>query len=153
MTGALNRIDIRGRDGQLLRDAWADGARTLLGVQSFGFPNLFIITGPGSPSVLANMVVGIEQHVEWIGDCLTYLRDHGYHSIEPTRAAQDEWVDHVNQVSEGTMYTAPSCNSWYLGANIPGKPRVFLPYVGGLPAYIERADAIAAAGYEGFAVA
>jgi cyclohexanone monooxygenase len=153
MTGALNRIDIRGRDGQLLRDAWADGARTLLGVQSFGFPNLFVITGPGSPSVLANMVVGIEQHVEWIGECLTYLRDHGYQSIEPTLAAQDEWVDHVNQVSEGTMYTAPSCNSWYLGANIPGKPRVFLPYVGGLPAYIERADAIAAAGYEGFAVA
>jgi cation diffusion facilitator CzcD-associated flavoprotein CzcO len=153
MTGALNRIDIRGRDGQLLRDVWAGGARTLLGLQSFGFPNLFIITGPGSPSVLANMVVGIEQHVEWIGDCLTYLRDHGRHSIEPTLAAQDAWVEHVNEVSKGTMFTAPSCNSWYLGANIPGKPRVFLPYVGGLPAYIERADAMASAGYEGFTLA
>ena len=153
MTGALNRIDIRGRDGQLLRDVWAGGARTLLGLQSFGFPNLFIITGPGSPSVLANMVVGIEQHVEWIGDCLTYLRDHGLHSIEPTLAAEDDWVEHVNEVSKGTMFTAPSCNSWYLGANIPGKPRVFLPYVGGLPAYIERADAMASAGYEGFTLA
>jgi cation diffusion facilitator CzcD-associated flavoprotein CzcO len=153
MTGALNRIDIRGRDGQLLRDAWADGARTLLGLQSVGFPNLFTITGPGSPSVLANMVVGVEQHTEWIGACLTYLRDHGYGTIEPTLEAQDAWVEHVNELAVGTMYTAATCNSWYLGANIPGKPRVFLPYVGGLPAYIERADAVAAAGYEGFALA
>ena len=150
MTGALNRIDIRGRGGQLLRDAWAEGARTLLGIQSVGFPNLFTVTGPGSPSVLANMVVGVEQHVEWIGACLTYLRDHGYRTIEPTLEAQDAWVEHVNEVAQGTMYVAPTCNSWYLGANIPGKPRVFLPYVGGLPAYIERADAVAAAGYEGF---
>jgi cyclohexanone monooxygenase len=153
MTGALNRIDIRGRDGLLLRDAWAEGARTLLGLQSYGFPNLFTITGPGSPSVLANMVVGIEQHVEWIGDCLAYLRDRGFHTIEPTLEAQDAWVAHVNEVAEGSMYTAPTCNSWYLGANIPGKPRVFLPYIGGLPQYIEKADACAAAGYEGFALA
>jgi cyclohexanone monooxygenase len=150
MTGALNRIDIRGRGGQLLRDAWAEGARTLLGIQSVGFPNLFTVTGPGSPSVLANMVVGVEQHVEWIGACLTYLCDHGYRAIEPTLEAQDAWVEHVNEVAQGTMYVAPTCNSWYLGANIPGKPRVFLPYVGGLPAYIERADAVADAGYEGF---
>jgi cyclohexanone monooxygenase len=150
MTGALNRIDIRGRDGTLLRDAWAEGARTYLGLQSVGFPNLFTVTGPGSPSVLANMVVGVEQHVEWIGDCLVYLRQHGYRSIEPTPEAQDAWVEHVNEVAEGTMYTAATCNSWYLGANIPGKPRVFLPYVGGLPAYIEKTDAVAAAGYEGF---
>lgn len=150
MTGALNRIDIRGRGGQLLRDAWADGARTLLGLQSFGFPNLFTITGPGSPSVLANMVVGIEHHVEWIGACLTYLGDHGYRTIEPTLEAQDEWVEHVNEVAEGTMYVAATCNSWYLGANIPGKPRVFMPYVGGLPRYIEHAEAVAAADYEGF---
>ncbi len=153
MTGALNRIDIRGRDGQLLRDAWAEGARTLLGLQSVGFPNLFTITGPGSPSVLANMVVGIEQHVEWVGDCLTYLRDHGLHTIEPTLEAQDAWVEHVTEVAQGTMYVAPTCNSWYLGANIPGKPRVFLPYIGGLPRYIERAEAVAAADYEGFALA
>ncbi|HXY92273.1 MAG TPA: NAD(P)/FAD-dependent oxidoreductase, partial [Acidimicrobiia bacterium] len=153
MTGALNRIDIRGRDGELLRDAWAAGARTLLGLQSVGFPNLFTVTGPGSPSVLANMVVGVEQHVEWIGECLTYLRDHGHHTIEPTIEAQDAWVEHVNEVAKGTMYTAATCNSWYLGANIPGKPRVFMPYVGGLPAYIQKADAVAAAGYEGFVLA
>ncbi len=153
MTGALHRIDIRGRDGLTLRDAWAAGPRTLLGLQSVGFPNLFTVTGPGSPSVLANMVVCIEQHVEWIGQCLTYLRDHGYSTIEPTVDAQDRWVEHVNAVAEGTMFTAPTCNSWYLGANIPGKLRVFLPYVGGLVTYIQQADAIADAGYEGFALA
>ena len=153
MTGALNRIDIRGRDGQLLRDAWADGARTLLGLQSSGSPTSSPSPVPGARRCSPTWSSAIEQHVEWIGDCLTYLRDHGYHTIEPTLAAQDEWVEHVNEVSKGTMFTAPSCNSWYLGANIPGKPRVFLPYVGGLPAYIERADAMAAAGYEGFALA
>ena len=153
MTGALNAIDIRGRGGRTLRDAWAAGPRTLLGLQSEGFPNFFTVTGPGSPSVLANMVVGVEQHVEWIGACLTYLRDHEYSTIEPTLAAQDDWVEHVNAVAEGTMFTAPTCNSWYLGANIPGKLRVFLPYVGGLDGYIAKADAIAAAGYEGFALA
>jgi cation diffusion facilitator CzcD-associated flavoprotein CzcO len=153
MTGALNRIDIRGRDGRLLRDTWAEGARTYLGLQTVGYPNLFMVTGPGSPSVLANMVVGVEQHVEWIGDCMIYLRDHGYRTIEPTLEAQDEWVEHVNEVAKGTMYTAATCNSWYLGANIPGKPRVFMPYVGGLPRYIEKTDAVAAAGYEGFTLA
>lgn len=150
MTGALCRIDIRGRDGVLLRDAWAGGPRTLLGLQVAGFPNLFTVTGPGSPSVLANMVVCIEQHVEWIGDCLVYLRDHGYTTIEPTEEAQDAWVEHVNAVAEGTTYTAPTCNSWYVGANIPGKPRVFMPYVGGLNHYIAKVDAVTAAGYEGF---
>ncbi len=153
MTGALSRIDIRGRNGELLREAWSAGPRTLLGLQSVGFPNLFMITGPGSPSVLSNMVVGIEQHTEWIGACLTYLRDNGYQTIEATIEAQDAWVDHVNEVARGDVHTAPSCNSWYLGANIPGKPRVFMPYVGGLPRYIEQADAVAAAGYEGFALA
>jgi cation diffusion facilitator CzcD-associated flavoprotein CzcO len=153
MTGALNRIDIRGRHGELLRDAWAAGPRTLLGLQSAGFPNLFMITGPGSPSVLANMVVGVEQHVEWIGACLTYLRDHGHNTIEATLDAQDAWVDHVNEVARGDVHTAPTCNSWYLGANIPGKPRVFMPYVGGLPRYIEQAEAVASAGYAGFALA
>jgi cation diffusion facilitator CzcD-associated flavoprotein CzcO len=153
MTGALNRIDIRGRGGELLRDAWAAGPRTLLGLQTVGFPNLFTITGPGSPSVLANMVVGIEHHTEWIGACLVYLRDRDLQTIEPTLDAQDKWVDHVNEVAVGTMYTAASCNSWYLGANVPGKPRVFMPYVGGLPRYIEQAEAVAASGYEGFKMA
>ena len=153
MTGALSRIDLRGRDGVALRDAWANGPRTYLGLQTAGFPNLFTVSGPGSPSVLANMVVCSEQHVEWIGECLTHLREHGLTTIEPTPAAQDAWVEHVNEVARGTMYTAPTCSSWYLGANVPGKPRVFLPYVGGLPAYIVRAEAIAAAGYEGFVLA
>ncbi len=153
MTGALARVDIQGRDGYELRDAWAAGPRTYLGLQVAGFPNLFMISGPGSPSVLANMVVCSEQHVEWIGACLAHVREHGYRTIEPTPEAQDGWVEHVNKVAEGTMYTAPSCASWYLGANIPGKPRVFLPYVGGLPGYIKKVDAVAAAGYEGFALA
>ena len=151
MTGALDRIVIRGRDGQLLRDAWADGARTLLGIQTAGFPNFFTITGPGSPSVLANMVVCAEQHIEWIGACVEHMREHGYSTIEPTRDAQDAWVDLVNRIAVGTMYTAPTCNSWYLGDNIPGKVRVFLPYVGGLDTYIEHCDKVVAADYEGFA--
>jgi cyclohexanone monooxygenase len=153
MTGALARIDVRGRDGRELRDAWADGPSTYLGLQMAGFPNLFTISGPGSPSVLANMVVCSEHHVEWIGACLSHLREHGLTTIEPNPAAQEAWVEHVREVARGTMYTAPACSSWYLGANVPGKPRVFLPYVGGLPAYIERAEQVAAAGYEGFTLA
>jgi cation diffusion facilitator CzcD-associated flavoprotein CzcO len=150
MTGALLRIDIRGEHGLPLRDAWAEGARTLLGVQTHGFPNLFTITGPGSPSVLANMVVCAEQHVEWIGELLTYMRDHDHTAVVPTLAAQDAWVEEVNRVATGTMYTAPTCNSWYLGDNIPGKVRVFLPWVGGLPSYIDHCDRVVAADYEGF---
>ena len=150
MTGALTRIDIRGRGGLLLRDAWTDGAQSLLGLQVCGFPNLFTVTGPGSPSVLANMVPGIEHHVEWIADCLVHLRDRGLHTIEPLREAQEDWVDHVRQVAEGTMYVAESCNSWYLGANIPGKPRVFLPYIGGFGRYIAECQEIVDAGYRGF---
>ncbi|MEX2032325.1 MAG: NAD(P)/FAD-dependent oxidoreductase, partial [Dehalococcoidia bacterium] len=153
MTGALARIDIRGRDGVALRDVWEHGPCTNLGLQVAGFPNLFTVSGPGSPSVLANMVVCSEHHVEWIGACLAYLRDHGFTTIESTPEAQQAWVEHVNQVAQGTMWTAPTCNSWYLGANVPGKPRVFMPYVGGLPGYIEKAEAIASRGYEGFALA
>ena len=153
MTGALSRIDIRGRNGELLRDAWSAGPRTLLGLQSVGFPNLFMITGPGSPSVLANMVVGIEQHTEWIGACLDYLRDNGYQTIEADPRRPGRLGRSRQRGRRGDVHTAPSCNSWYLGANIPGKPRVFMPYVGGLPRYIEQADAVAAAGYEGFALA
>jgi len=152
MTGAVCRIDIRGRDGRLLRDEWADGPHTLLGLQSVGFPNLFTVTGPGSPAVLANMVVCIEQHVEWIGTCLAYLREQGVATIEPTPEAQEAWGEHCQAIAGGTMMTVPSCNSWYVGANIPGKPRVFLPYVGGLNNYIAKCDAAADAGYEGFAL-
>ncbi len=152
MTGALGRIDIRGRGGRALKEKWADGPRSYLGIQSAGFPNLFTITGPGSPSVLSNMVVSIEQHVDWITDCITYLRKNQIERIEPTVEAEDAWVEHVNQVAQGTMFTAPSCNSWYLGANVPGKPRIFMPYIGGVGNYRQKCDEIVAKGYEGFAL-
>ncbi|MGD9892424.1 MAG: flavin-containing monooxygenase [Dehalococcoidia bacterium] len=150
MTGALLRIDIRGRDGQRLATKWAAGPRNYLGLMAAGYPNLFTITGPGSPSVLSNMPVSIEQHVDWITGCLVYLRDRGLATIEPTEDAEDAWVDHVNTVAVGTMYTAPSCNSWYLGANVPGKVRQFMPYVGGVGAYREKCEDVTAAGYAGF---
>ncbi len=152
MTGALERIDIRGRDGVTLTEHWADGPRTYLGLQMAGFPNLFTITGPGSPSVLANMIVAIEQHVDWVVDCLDHLDARGAATIEPTAEAVGEWVAHVNEVAEGTMYTAPSCNSWYLGSNIEGKTRVFMPYVGGFGRYRDRCEQIVADGYPGFVV-
>ena len=149
MTGALLRIDIRGRDGVPLRDKWADGPVTYLGLGVPGFPNLFTITGPGSPSVLTNMMVAIEQHVEWIADCVEYLTAHDHARIEATEPAQAAWVEHVAAVaSEGL---ALSCQSWYLGANIPGKPRVFMP-LPGFPPYAEICQDVAAKGYEGFAL-
>ena len=151
MTGALTAIDIRGRDGRALRDKWTAGPRTCLGLMTAGFPNLFMITGPGSPSVLSNMIVSIEQHVEWIGDCIAWLRTRGMDCIEAGAAAEDAWVDHVNEVADGTLY--PSANSWYMGANVPGKPRVFMPYIGGVGAYRRICDDVAAKGYEGFRLA
>lgn len=150
ITGALLRMDIRGQDGRSLREAWAHGPRTYLGLAVAGFPNMFVITGPGSPSVISNMVTSIEQHVEWIADCLTALRRAGKDEIEATGAAQDAWVAHVNEVASHTLY--PEARSWYVGANIPGKPRVFMPYVGGVGAYREKCDAVAANGYEGFSL-
>jgi cyclohexanone monooxygenase len=150
MTGALLRANITGQNGRRLSDKWAHGPVTYLGLALSGFPNLFTVTGPGSPSVLCNMLVAIEQHVNWVGDCIDYIREHGYAAIEALPEAEDEWVAHVNEVAEGTMYTTPSCNSWYLGANIPGKPRIFMPYVGGYPRYRERCEAVAANDYEGF---
>jgi cation diffusion facilitator CzcD-associated flavoprotein CzcO len=149
MTGALSRIDIRGTAGVTLRDKWAAGPRTYLGLSSAGFPNLFIITGPGSPSVLSNMVPSIEQHANWIADCLAHMGERGMRRIEATPEAEDAWVAHVNEVADATLY--PSCNSWYLGANIPGKPRVFMPYLG-FPAYVQKCNEVAAGGYEGFVV-
>ena len=150
MTGALTRMGIVGRDGMALADKWAPGARTYLGLMTAGFPNMFMITGPGSPSVLSNMIVSIEQHVDWIADCLGYLRDRGLGSIEATQDAENAWVDHGNEVAHTTLY--PSAASWYMGANIPGKPRVFMPYIGGVGAYRLKCDEIAANGYEGFAL-
>jgi cyclohexanone monooxygenase len=148
MTGALTRVDIRGRNGLALRDKWEAGPRTYLGLMTAGFPNLFMITGPGSPSVLSNMMVSIEQHVDWIGDCIADQRSRRLDCIEASLAAEDAWVEHVNEVAFGTLY--PSANSWYMGANIPGKPRVFLPYIGGVGAYRGICSDIAARGYDGF---
>jgi cyclohexanone monooxygenase len=148
MTGPLLGIDIRGRCGVSLRELWAAGPHTYLGIGMAGFPNLFTITGPGSPSVLSNMIVSIEQHVDWIADCVDYLCEHGYQSIEPTAEAQEAWVAHVNEVGHTTLY--PRANSWYMGANIPGKPRVFMPYIGGVGTYRQKCDEVAEAGYTGF---
>jgi cyclohexanone monooxygenase len=148
LTGAVLNIDIRGRDGRSLQRSWADGPRTYLGLMTHGFPNMFIITGAGSPSVLVNMIVGIEHHVQWICDCLAHLRQRGMRSIEATREAQDRWVEHVNAAANKTLF--PLANSWFLGANIPGKPRVFMPYVARIGQYRRECQEIADKGYAGF---
>jgi cation diffusion facilitator CzcD-associated flavoprotein CzcO len=150
MTGALRAIDIRGRGGQLLADEWRGGPRNYLGIAVAGFPNLFTITGPGSPSVLSNMVVSIEQHVEWVTDCIGHLRAGGFAAIEATPEAEAGWVQHVAEVGAMTLF--PVADSWYMGANVPGKPRVFLPYLGGVGVYRELCDGVAANGYQGFAL-
>ena len=148
MTGALSNIRIRGRAGLTLNQKWSDGPRTYLGLMVAGFPNLFTITGPGSPSVLSNMAVSIEQHVDWIAECLAYLRQRDLASIEATVDAENAWVEHVNEVGNTTLF--PLANSWYMGSNIPGKPRVFMPYIGGVGVYRQKCDEVASAGYEGF---
>jgi cyclohexanone monooxygenase len=150
MTGSIVNIDIRGREGKALADAWQDGPATYLGLMIADYPNLFTITGPQSPSVLSNMMVSIEQHVDWIADCLEHLRSQGLRTIEATEQAQHDWVIHTNEVAEETLY--PQANSWYMGANVPGKPRVFLPYIGGVGVYREKCDEIAREGYKGFAL-
>ena len=151
MTGALLDIDIRGREGRTLDDAWAAGPRTYLGLQVAGFPNFFTITGPGSPSVLTNMPVAIEQHVDWVTDCIQHMETKGLRSIEANDDAQEAWVQHVAEAAEETLF--PKANSWYVGANVPGKSRVFMPYVAGLDVYRERCNEIVANNYEGFELA
>ena len=151
MTGALLRIDIRGTGGQTLSEKWREGPKTYLGLGIAGFPNLFTITGPGSPSVLTNMLPSIEQHVEWVADCIAYLRDNGRSRIEAWSEAEENWVAHVREVAGGSLRS--TCSSWYIGANVPGKPRVFMPYIGGYPAYVEKCEAVASNGYEGFTLA
>ena len=148
MTGALRDIDIRGINGLALRDKWKDGPKTFLGLMTAGFPNMFIVTGPGSPSVKTNMVIHIEQHVEWILDCISHMRAQGLQRIDPDLSQENEWVEHVNQVGNSTLF--PLANSWYMGANIPGKPRVFMPYVAGFHLYRGKCDQIAKDGYKGF---
>jgi cyclohexanone monooxygenase len=150
MTGSVAKIELRGRSGQTLNQKWAEGPRTYLGLMSAGFPNLFIITGPGSPSVLSNMIVSIEQHVDWIADCIGYMRERDLDAMEASKDAEDNWVAHVNEVASTTLY--PQANSWYMGANIPGKPQIFMPYIGGVGAYRQICNDVAAKGYEGFAM-
>ncbi len=148
VTGALARIDIRGRGGDALKEKWEAGPRTYLGLAVAGFPNLFIVTGPGSPSVLTNVVVAIEQHVGWVADCIGFMEKRGIAVIEADEDAENDWVAEVNTVADRTLF--PRAASWYMGANIPGKPRVFLPYVGGLHNYVRICDEVAAEGYRGF---
>lgn len=148
MTGAIVAVDIRGRGGVELKDVWADGPKSYLGLNVHGFPNFFTITGPGSPSVLSNMVVSIEQHVDWITAALKHLRDEGLQSLEATENAQEAWVTHVNDYGNLTLY--PQANSWYMGANVPGKPRVFLPYIGGVDRYRQACNEVVQRDYLGF---
>ncbi|MCC3270614.1 NAD(P)/FAD-dependent oxidoreductase [Arthrobacter gengyunqii] len=148
MTGALTAIDIHGVDGIMLRDKWAAGPRTYLGIATAGFPNLFMITAPGSPSVLSNMIVSIEQHVDWITGHIAYALQNGVTRTDVDPTAEDAWVDHVNTAAHQTLY--PTAASWYMGANIPGKPRIFMPYIGGVGAYRNLCDQIAEDGYRGF---
>jgi cation diffusion facilitator CzcD-associated flavoprotein CzcO len=148
MTGSFDRMEITGLNGLTLKDKWSAGPRTYLGVASAGFPNLFMVTGPGSPSVLANMVQAIEQHVDWMVDCIAHLRQTGTRRFEVQAAAEDEWVAHVNEVSEISLRS--TCSSWYVGANVPGKPRVFMPYIGGFPIYVNTCNEVMNEGYRGF---
>jgi len=148
MTGSYFKMDIRGKNDLSLKDKWSAGPKTYLGLQVAGFPNLFMITGPGSPSVLSNMPMSIEQHIDWIANLLQYIRKHHIKSVEAGVDAETAWVAHVNEVAEPTMYVL--ANSWYLGANIPGKPRVFMPYVGGLGNYRKKCNEVADTGYKGF---
>ena len=149
MTGPLLKIDIRGRQGLTLREAWAAGPSTYLGLQVPGFPNLFTVTGPGSPSVLCNMPVAIEQHVEWITECIAHMRENGIDRCEAAPEAAQKWSEHVNAAAHATLLPLAK-HSWYLGANVPGKPRVFMPYAGGMARYRAICDDVAAKGYEGF---
>ena len=154
MTGALSRIDIRGRDGLSLGEFWAtEGPLSYLGLAVAGFPNLFTIQGPGSPSAATNFVAALEQHVDWIGDCITHLRSNGIRTIEALSTAQQEWIDHTTSLVAPTVLVHPSCNSWYNGGNVPGKRRMYMGYTGGIPEYRRRCDEIAAAGYTGFTLA
>ena len=139
-----------GTGGRTLKEKWREGAKSYLGLTAAGFPNLFLITGPGSPSVLSNMVVSIEQHVDWITDCLVHLRQAGLGRIEATEQAEEDWVALVAAVAEFSLF--PRANSWYIGANVEGKPRVFLPYIGGVDTYRAQCDEIAANDYAGFSL-
>ncbi|MCW5748653.1 MAG: NAD(P)/FAD-dependent oxidoreductase [Alphaproteobacteria bacterium] len=148
MTGSFDKIRITGRAGLTLAEKWRAGPRTYLGLASAGFPNLFMITGPGSPSVLASMIQSIEQHVDWMVDCMAHMRDVGARTVEPLVDDEDKWVEHVNEVAQVSLRS--TCSSWYVGANVPGRPRVFMPYIGGFPVYVTKCNEVMDAGYQGF---
>jgi cyclohexanone monooxygenase len=148
MTGSFEKIRISGRNGLTLAEKWRAGPRVYLGVASAGFPNLFTITGPGSPSVLASMIQAIEQHVDWMADCIAYMRDIGAATVEAVEKYEDEWIEHVNEISKVSLRS--TCSSWYVGANIPGRPRVFMPYIGGFPIYVQKCNEVMTNGFEGF---
>jgi cation diffusion facilitator CzcD-associated flavoprotein CzcO len=150
LTGALAKIDIAGRGGRTLSDDWAAGPRTYLGLAVDSFPNLFLVSGPGAPAVLANMVLHAEAHVNWIADAIAYLGEHGYQAIEATADAVDNWGAELNQRADATLF--PKANSWYMGANVPGKPRGFMLFLGGFGAYLDICKEVAAAGYKGFSL-
>ncbi len=154
MTGALSRIDIRGRDGVSVKDFWAgEGPLSYLGLAVAGFPNLFIVQGPGSPAPASNFVAALEQHIEWIGDCITYLHANEYRTIEAQPEAQQDWIEHITSLVAPTVLVHSSCNSWYNGGNVPGKKQMYMGYTGGIPEYRRRCDEVAAAGYSGFKLA
>jgi cyclohexanone monooxygenase len=150
MTGSFDKIGITGRNGLTLAEKWRAGPRAYLGVATAGFPNLFTITGPGSPSVLASMIQAIEQHVDWMADFMAHMRDIGAATVEPLPDFEDEWVEHVNEVSKVSLRS--TCSSWYVGANIPGRPRVFMPYIGGFPVYVQKCNEVMTNGFEGFVI-
>ncbi len=150
ITGTLMRLDLRGRDGLRIQDKWKPGPLNCLGLMTQGFPNMFHVAGAGSTSAFTVVTVSIEHHINWIGDCISWLGANSHRSIEPTLQAESDWVAHVNEVAAGTVML--SCNSWYLGANIPGKPRMFMPLVG-FPAYAQKCAEVAHCGYPGFSLA
>ncbi|MCZ8381259.1 NAD(P)/FAD-dependent oxidoreductase [Mycobacterium sp. CPCC 205372] len=150
MTGALGKMQIVGRGGKTLNDDWRNGPRTYLGLGVDGYPNLFVVSGPGAPAVLANMVLHAEAHVNWIADCIRHLDDHGYAAIEATKEAVDGWGMELARRAEATLFT--KANSWYMGANVPGKPRVFMLFIGGFGVYLDICAEVADAGYKGFAL-
>lgn len=150
MTGTLAKIDIVGRGGRKLIDDWAGGPRTYLGLGVDGFPNLFLVSGPGAPAVLANMVLHAEAHINWISDAIDYLDDHDVDAIEATPDAVDNWVAECNQRADATLF--PKANSWYMGANVPGKPRVFMLFIGGFATYLGICADVVNAGYKGFSL-
>ena len=152
MTRPVLNLNLKGRHGQKLEDAWHAGPLNYLGLQVPGFPNFFMVTGPGSPGVLVNMPVAIEQHVEWISDCIAHMRAKDLHHVEAQDQASAQWMQEVNQAAAATLLPKAK-HSWYLGANIPGKPRVFMPYAGGMAHYRKRCETITANGYEGFLMA